>query len=366
MAKYLKKYKTREDFENDKTALIHDLPELEAVVGLIDDIEDIEVIKDDDRLIHAVYEFPEDIPEGSNPFCENSDIIKRFIIDGIEVNFETANNMPWAKGIHKVAFYIDDRCGDDTLNFQNNEFLSSIFFGENCALQKLPLFSYSSSLKSVNIRSTRFESIEDYAFRDCSSLTSINIPESVTSIGFAAFYYCTGLTSIKIPEGVIGIGMYAFENCSSLVSIIIPGSVKSIGSSAFYKCTGLTSITIPDSVTSIGRQAFEYCSGELTVNCNISSASTAIYGAFYKSNFTKVTIGEEVTSIGSYAFCGCDNLTSITCFAIPAPTINYLAFRDIASKGVLKYPKGSNYSSWMSTDDYYLGYYNWTSQEIEV
>ena len=126
MAKFLKKYKTGEAFENDKTALIHDMPKLKRIIGLVNDIKKIKVIRDDDRLIHAIYEFPNDIPEGSNPFCENSNIIKRFIIDGIEIDIETANNMPWSKGIHRVAFYIDDQFGDDTLNFQNNEFLSSI------------------------------------------------------------------------------------------------------------------------------------------------------------------------------------------------------------------------------------------------
>ena len=74
------------------------------------------------------------------------------------------------------------------------------------------------------------------AFSDCSSLTSITIPNSVTSIGDGAFYKCSGLTSVTIPN-----------------------SVTSIGNSAFYGCSGLTSVTIPNSVTSIGDGAFYFC-----------------------------------------------------------------------------------------------------------
>ncbi len=108
-------------------------------------------------------------------------------------------------------------------------------------------------------------SIGDYAFDDCTGLTSITIPDSVTSIGNHAFSYCTGLTSITIPDGVTSIGDSAFYDCTGLTSITIPDSVTSIGSSAFSGCTGLTSITIPDSVTSIGDYAFSGCSGLKTV-----------------------------------------------------------------------------------------------------
>ena len=98
-----------------------------------------------------------------------------------------------------------------------------------------------------------------YAFRDCSGLTSLTIPSSVTSIGRAAFLGCSGLTSLTIPSRVTSIGDKAFYGCSGLTSLTIPSSVTSIGWGAFRGCSGLTSLTIPSSVTEIGNQTFYCC-----------------------------------------------------------------------------------------------------------
>ena len=86
--------------------------------------------------------------------------------------------------------------------------------------------------------------IGDYAFADCTGLTSITIPASVTSIGNYAFYDCTGLTSVTILDGVTSIGYSAFNGCTGLTSVAIPKSVTSIGEAAFYYCTGLESIVV--------------------------------------------------------------------------------------------------------------------------
>ena len=92
-----------------------------------------------------------------------------------------------------------------------------------------------------------------------SKLTSITIPENITSIGRCAFSGCDGLTNITIPDSVTSIGSAAFENCSGLTSIVIPDSVTSIDHWAFQYCTGLTSATIGNSVKSISRYAFWDC-----------------------------------------------------------------------------------------------------------
>jgi len=98
----------------------------------------------------------------------------------------------------------------------------------------------SSSLKEVVISSG--ESIPGFAFRNCSSLTSLVIGDSVTSIGDYAFSDCSSLTSIVVPNSVTSIGDDAFNDCSSLASIVIPDSVTSIGDGAFHFCYSLTSI----------------------------------------------------------------------------------------------------------------------------
>ena len=113
-------------------------------------------------------------------------------------------------------------------------------------------------------------SIGDWAFGDCTSLTSIVIPDSVTSIGDWAFSLCDSLTSVTIGNGVTSIGWGAFQECTSLESVVIPDSVTSIGRSAFSGCTSLTSVVIPISVTSIGYVAFNNCES-LTIYCAATS-----------------------------------------------------------------------------------------------
>ena len=163
--------------------------------------------------------------------------------------------------------------------------------------------------------------ISDSAFRSCKTLTSIVIPNGVTSIGIYAFAYCTGLTSITIPNSVTRIGDSTFGGCSGLTNITIPNSVTSIGIDAFSDCTGLTSITIPNSVTNIGRGAFSGCTG-----------------------LTSITIPNSVTSIVGYAFSGCSGLTAIHCLSSTPPTISSYsgAFNnDTYSKATLYVPYGS-------------------------
>ena len=138
-------------------------------------------------------------------------------------------------------------------------------------------------------------------------MTSITIPEGLTSIGYSAFFGCSSLTGIIIPRGVISIGDLAFRSCSSLKSVTIPEGMISIGSGLFLDCRSLTSITIPDGVTSIGAKAFYDCNA-----------------------LTSITIPGSVTSIGDDAFCLCIRLLEITnmsdlTFTIGSESNGYIA-----------------------------------------
>ena len=142
-------------------------------------------------------------------------------------------------------------------------------------------------------------SIGGNVFQNCSSLTSIEIPNNVTSIGDYAFSYCSGLTSIEIPDSVTTIGNGVFRYCYSLSSIYMSSGVTSIDSMTFQHCSGLTSINIPSGVTSIGSYAFNGC-----------------------KNLTSIDIPDSVTSIGENAFNGCYGTTIITVRASTPPTLS--------------------------------------------
>ena len=158
-------------------------------------------------------------------------------------------------------------------------------------------------------------SIGDYAFY-LSPLTSITIPNSVTSIGLEAFAGCASLTSIDLPKSITEINTYVFNSCTSLTSICIPENVTVIGSDLFLNCSSLTSITwnvkglahdIEEGYRpfrSIGKQITSFTFGE-----NVERIPSCL--CFGMSQLTSITIPKNVTIVGHRAFEGCSDLTSI-------------------------------------------------------
>ena len=132
----------------------------------------------------------------------------------------------------------------------------------------------------------------------------------VKSIGNWAFYQCSRLTSVSLPESIISINNRAFDGCQSLNSITIPNNVKNLGANSF-SFTGLTSIELPLSVTSIGNYAFSGCMGlkSVTIHGNIKSISLGSFTNCY--NLQSVIIEDGVEVIGDYAFMVCNKLESV-------------------------------------------------------
>ena len=175
--------------------------------------------------------------------------------------------------VTKIGDYTFQECGLTSVTLPNK--ITSIDTG---------LFQNSRDLTSVTIPNS-VTSIKASAFAGCSGLTSISIPDDVTNIGKNAFQGCKNLTSVNIPDGVTSIDIGVFENCSALTSFPIGIGVTSIGDEAFSGCSGLTSVSIPARVTTIGDESFNGC-----------------------NNMTSVTIGDGVTTIGESAFGGCSKL----------------------------------------------------------
>ena len=192
--------------------------------------------------------------------------------------------------------------------------VTTIIDGSNIANAVSGAFRNCTNLTSVTFaEGSKLTAIGTNAFSGCTDLTDITIPEGVTTIGTNAFYQCSGLTGITIPESVTSIGTYAFYSCSGLTGITIPEGVTSIGNSAFVSCTNLASVTFSanSQLKSIGESAFSSCTvlADITIPESVTSIGNS---AFRFTSFTSIIIPEGVTSIGDYTFYNCTGLTSVT------------------------------------------------------
>ena len=191
--------------------------------------------------------------------------------------------------------------------------------------------------------------ISEYAFYNCTKLTSIKMPKSITKIREYAFYD-SGLTNLEMSNNVTEIATYAYYS-TNLVNLVIPDSVISIGASAFYYCNSLTSITIPDSVTSIESYAFYGCTSLTSVTIPDSVTSIGEYAFYNCTSLTNVTIGNSVTTIENGAFYRCNSLTNIYCKPTTPPAIFY---RGGGSGVVISFTQNSNMNIYVPRHSYNL------------
>lgn len=236
------------------------------------------------------------------------------------------------------------RIGKGAFDYDRDK-LTSIAIPDGVTTIGEDAFRNCSGLKSVTL-SSKLTTIGVRAFMECSSLTSITIHDGVTTIGSDAFNGCSSIKSVILPESVTTIGDGAFSGCKLLTDVNIPNGVSSIEIETFYQCSSLKTITIPDSVTHIGYYAFQYCKALQNVTIGNNVTRIANYAFDWCESLQSITIPENVTSIGYGAFRFCTSLKNVYCHPAAPPVLgNEYVFDENASGRVF-------YVRISSLDDY--------------
>ena len=209
--------------------------------------------------------------------------------------------------------------------------LTSISSGAFYRCTKLQYVDLGKGLRSIN-----------GSFVNCESLASIILPESLTSLGGGSFAHCTALSSIVIPSGVTEIESGTFSGCSNLSSVTLPNGLTSIGDYAFQSCTSLTKLSIPESVTHLGASTFQSCIKltDIRIPAGVTRIEDSTFA--YCRSLTEISIHEGVTFIGRYAFEACRGLKKVH---IPATvtSIGWRAFEECSSVTHITVAKGNAY-----------------------
>lgn len=248
------------------------------------------------------------------------------------------------RSLGPISGFIKEEYLDQAKNLiiKNIRWIKSSAF-ENCKNVTTVTFDSSGSLD--------VETIEDYAFKDCSSLKTITIPKDVSEMGSYVFYKCKNLETVTLPTTLETIEYNAFSN-SGLTSIFIPKGVTSISSTSFNYCGKLSTISVSDENTTYDSRnncnaIIQTATNQIlrgTSNTIIPNTATSIGdNAFNDINsLTSIVIPESVTSIGQYAFRFCNSLAEVVCKAKVAPQLKSDAFsNDVLSKATLYVPEES-------------------------
>ena len=181
------------------------------------------------------------------------------------------------------------------------------------------------SLDSIRIPKG-IKSLEWSIFQDCTSLCYVEIPNNITSIGDGVFKGCESLYSVKIPNGVTSLGKEAFSQCTALDSITIPSSITSMGQATFEGCANLKSVKLPESLATIPSSAFSGCKSLKTIE--IPDGVTTIEGGAFRDcgSLTTVFIPKSVISIGSQTFYNCMDIEDVFCYPSVMPQAAENAF----------------------------------------
>ena len=250
-------------------------------------------------------------------------------VNGIYYNRISVDEFEVTSGTNK---YAGDIVIPETVEYREKQF-KVVQIGSNA-------FKDCTSLTSVIIPQG-ITSLPDNIFSGCTCLTNVSIPQSVSTIGVRAFYNCQSLASVEIPAAVTVISDYLFYGCSKLASVTLPQGTASIGESAFQGCSSLEKVSMPQSVATIRKNAYLYCNQlkKVIVNsiaawCKISFGSAESNPLHYaqhlysdeNTEIKRLTIDASTSSIGNYAFYKAENLTGIYLLANTPPTIGANTF----------------------------------------
>ena len=193
--------------------------------------------------------------------------------------------------------------------FSGNKNITSVVLPEGLTTIPYNAFNGCTSLRSVTIPDT-VTRIDSYAFNGCTSLQNVVIPDTVTSIGSYAFYDCRNITAVNLPEGLKTIGEWAFYN-TAIRTLSIPEGVTSVGQYAFYNCKSLTSVSFSASLTRIPDYAFQSCTKLASITLPEGVVSVGRYAFANCTGMKTVTLPTTLSSCGEYAFSGDTAITAV-------------------------------------------------------
>lgn len=293
---------------------------------------------------------------GSYAFYGCSDLISIYMHDSI-TNIG-ANAFDGCSSLTSITISDNVKSiGEDA--FSNCSSLNAVIWNaKNCAdfssIEKSPFYGNRSLITSFTF-GEEVENIPAYLCNGMGKISSLIIPNSVTTIGQNAFNGCSSLTSLDIPNNVQTIGENAFRDCSSIKSISVGKNIASIGNNAFTSCTSLESVTWnAKHCADFGEFYSDYIDGQLyqffwgapfssNVSIKLGNDVEHIPGCLflYMENLTSITIPNSVTSIGSGAFYGCSALTSVN---IPknVKDIDFMAFAGCPSRTSITVANGNS------------------------
>ena len=297
-----------------------------------------------DYRISVIYNVT-DITNPTKLYHDSSNIdLNNINIDGIELALTSGTYQFNSEGEHIVKFQLIDRTVISSNTFNACSDIIVIQLPDNILTIEANAFQSCSSLTSVNFPK-KLRVIGSQSFKNCSTISQVELPRTLDTLGTEAFYGCTSLDSLKISSGdLMIIQDSAFEGCTNLSSVNLGLNIKVIQDSAFSGCSNIESILLPNSVNIIEDNAFSSC-----------------------TNLRSITFGNTLRTIGSNAFQNCRALNEIISLSEIVPEIQSTTFYKIGLNGTLKILNTvdiRNYSTWLSSGDYYLGKYGWTSHAI--